>query len=286
MRLCSRINLNYEENASINDVIENGLAYLKDMGFDAADFTMKLIEPLGDNWQGCIEKAILDTEKLGIKFEISHLPFSMKTATDPSFMPKFKRDVFNAIEASKMLGVDYAVIHPNTITVRAEEFDRRKSYDSVMNHLSPFVDYASKVGVRIVVENMRVVHEKYPTHRYCQDPDELCEIADALGVGICWDFGHANICGLCQSDAIRYVGKRLKVLHVNDNTGTDDDHLPPFIGKINWRDAMQGLSDIGFKGLFNYEIETVRVPKLMRDSFTGYLVEAAHEITSYIRYKE
>lgn len=281
MRLCSRINLNYSENKSLDEVIRSGLSYLKTKGFDAADFTMSLIEPLGDGWMECIEKAVSETEKLGIRFEISHLPFNVKTATDPSVLPKFERDVFNAIDASKMLGVDFAVIHPNTITVPLETFDRKKSYDSVMNHLSPFVEYGDKVGVKIAVENMRVVHNSYPTHRYCQDPDELCEIADALGASVCWDFGHANLGGLCQSEALRYLGNRVKVLHVNDNTRADDDHLPPFIGNIDWKDAMKGLSEIGFTGLFNYEIETKRIPKELRDPFADYLVEAAREIISY-----
>ena len=151
-----------------------------------------------------------------------------------------------------------------------------------MSHLSPFVNYANKMNVRIAVENMRVVHKPYPTHRYCQDPDELCDIADALGTAVCWDFGHANIGGLCQSESIKYVGSRLKVLHVNDNTGAYDDHMPPFIGRIDWRDAMKGLSEIGFKGLFNYEIETGRVPASLCDNLAQYLVNAAKEIISYI----
>ena len=282
MRLCSRINLNFCKNPSIEERIKNGLFFLKEKGFDAADFTMKLIEPLGDDWRRCIEKALLYTEESGISFEISHLPFSLKAATDPSYLPKFERDVFNAIDASKMLGVDYAVIHPNTVTVSIEDFDRQKSYDFVMAHLSPFVEYADKVGVTIAVENMRVVHKAFPTHRYCQEPDELCEIADSLGIPICWDFGHANIGGICQSEAIKYIGSRLKVLHVNDNTGADDDHLPPFIGKIDWRDAMKGLSDIGFTGLFNYEIATDKIPESLRGVFADYLVSAAKEIISYI----
>ena len=219
---------------------------------------------------------------IGIKFEVCHLPFSLKIMTDPSYIPKFEKDVYNAIDAARMLGAEYAVMHPNTVSVPAESFNRTKCYDEVMSHLSPFVNYANKMNVRIAVENMRVVHKPYPTHRYCQDPDELCDIADALGTAVCWDFGHANIGGLCQSESIKYVGSRLKVLHVNDNTGADDDHMPPFIGRIDWRDAMKGLSEIGFKGLFNYEIETGRVPALLRDSLAEYLVNAAKEIISYI----
>ena len=282
MRLCSRINLNYDKSNSVSEYVTNGLSYLKSKGFDAADFTMKIIEPLGDRWQTCIENALSDCSRLGINFEICHLPFNLKASTDPLFLPTFKRTVYNAIDAAAVLGSEYAVIHPNTVTQSIKDFNRKKSYDAVMTHLAPFVEYANKLGVKIAVENMRVVHKDHPTHRYCQDPDELCDIADALGVGVCWDFGHASIGGLCQSESIKYIGTRLKVLHVNDNTGRDDDHMPPFVGTIDWRDAMNGLSAVGFSGLFNYEIETERVPETLRESFANYLVNAAREIISYL----
>ena len=103
-----------------------------------------------------------------------------------------------------------------------------------------------KYGVNIVVENMRPVPKFTPVHRYCQEPEELCRVADKLGIGICWDFGHANLAALRQSKALETVGSRLKMLHVNDNRGIDDDHLPPLFGTVDWRDAMHGLALAGF----------------------------------------
>jgi len=134
----------------------------------------------------------------------------------------------------------------------------------------------------LVVENMRLVPKPTPSHRYCQAPEELCDIADTLGVGICWDFGHANIGDLKQSEALKYVGKRLKMVHLNDNCGKDDDHLPPFIGKVDWRDAMHGLALAGFEGLLNYELHTNTLPENMRIPFAEYLTRAARELESYI----
>jgi sugar phosphate isomerase/epimerase len=186
------------------------------------------------------------------------------------------------------LGKALKQVFKGEISVNDSVLLAKKEISDVFNRPSQSVEtdtdtgfYGDKVGVKIAVENMRVVHNSYPTHRYCQDPDELCEVADALGASVCWDFGHANLGGLCQSEALRYLGNRVKVLHVNDNTRADDDHLPPFIGNIDWKDAMKGLSEIGFTGLFNYEIETKRIPKELRDPFADYLVEAAREIISY-----
>ena len=176
MRLCSRINLNYDKNISISDSIKDGLSYLKEKGFDAADFTMKMIEPLGDRWQDCIENAISDSQSLGIKFEISHLPFSLKVSTDPTFLPKFSRDVFYAIDASKMLGVDYAVIHPNTLTVPTEDFDRIRSADDPVDNAAkaeamrvadyymdqPLLEYEIPDGIRLLAISRRALSRSFP----------------------------------------------------------------------------------------------------------------------------
>ena len=206
------------------------------------------------------------------------MPFTVNIDFFSPEAEQFSKLVHQGIEAAKLLHVRYAVLHPNTTTLPLEGFDQQKRYDEVMAHLSPFVEHAEKLGVQLVVENMRMVHGSVPSKRYCGTPEELCKIADALGIGVCWDFGHAHINGLKQSEALTYVGSRLKVLHVNDNVAQDDIHLPPFIGTIDWKDAMAGLRAVNFRGLFNYEIHTSRIPDTLRESFAGYLVAAAHQL--------
>ena len=254
------------------------------MGFDAIDLSINnLLKGHNDDYPAIVERALEDAAEQGMRFELCHLPFGAKVGVPQSELAPFNDRMHKMIDAAALLGVDYAVLHPNTGTVRAISFDKTKEYDSVMSHLAPFAEHAQRVGVKLAVENMRPVPESYMVHRYCQDPDELCTVADALGIGICWDFGHANIAGLKQSEALAYVGARLKVLHVNDNFGEDDIHLPPFVGNIDWHDAMSGLAKVGFTGLFNYEIATKRIPDEMRESFARYLVDASKTLRSYIR---
>jgi sugar phosphate isomerase/epimerase len=101
-------------------------------------------------------------------------------------------------------------------------------------------------------------------------------------MGICWDFGHANISGVPQSEGLAYVGKRLKVIHVNDNGGIEDEHILPFTGNVDWRDAMHGLALAEYEGLFNFELNLSKVPAGMRKAYTAYVLEAAKELMSYI----
>lgn len=282
LRISSSTNLHFGSKNDVSEYIRQELIFQKEMGFDAADFSMDLIEPLGSSWESCIEKAIVDSQIIGLHFEVCHLPYSVRIGRSVEEDARFDKKMYYAIDAAACLGVNYAVVHPNTVTLPIEDFDRCAQYDSVMAHLTPYVEYASKKGVNIVVENMRMVPKHFPVHRYCQDPEELCEIADALGVGVCWDFGHAHINGQRQSEALAYIGSRLKVLHVNDNAAYGDDHIPPFCGTVDWKDAMKGLADIGFAGLFNYEVQTKRVPASVRESFAKYLIGAAQEMMTYL----
>jgi len=281
LRLASSLELHYYPKNDISEYIRQGLVFHKKVGFDAADFPMWIIDFFDDNWKKHIENALKATDETGIKFELCHLPFSTQIIKNPELLPEFNQKVHCAIDAAAMLGVDYAVVHSNVITLPVSEFDRAEQYETVVQHLGPFVEHADKVGVKIVVENMRLVPGSVPVHRYCQEPDELCDVADALGIGVCWDFGHANICGVKQSEALSYIGSRLKVLHINDNNGIGDDHVAPFFGTIDWQDAMKGLIDIGFDGLFNYEVVVSAVPEVLREPFARYLIQCAGEMMKY-----
>ena len=281
LRLSSTTRLSPTPKDDISAFLRGEVAFQKRMGFDAVDFSMAIFENTKGDLTSLAEVARADAADMGMRFEVCHLPFVIKKSNDLQKYRDFDSFMLRAIDAAKTLGVDFAVLHPTTVTVSADEFNREADRDFVLKHLSTFAEYATKKGVTLAVENMGPVPEKYEVRRYCQNPDEICEIADALGARVCWDFGHANMAGLKQSDSLRYIGSRLAVLHVNDNFGGDDIHMPPFMGNIDWRDAMKGLTDIGFEGLFNFEISADKIPLVMRESFARYLVDSAREIMSY-----
>ena len=276
LRTSSGFNLHCREGEDFAEYIKKGLQFLKETGFDAADFPTTLLDLTSNAWHEQVEGILADSEQIGLHFEVCHLPFSGKKDE------VFNQKMHNAIDAAKLLGVDYAVLHPNTTTLPLKQFDRTAQFDNVMAHLAPFVEHATRIGLNVVVENMRVVPGIMLSHRYCQDPDELCDVADALGIGVCWDFGHANISAVKQSEGLAYVGRRLKVLHINDNTAIEDEHLAPFMGSVDWRDAMHGLALAEFDGLFNYELTTKPVPPALRRQYAAFLQSAAKELMSYI----
>lgn len=270
LRISTTMNLHPSLRDDLGVFLREGIDFYKAAGYDALDINLALIRNV-ENWQPILEDAVAYAAERGLRFELCHLPFGVKIgATDEEAAP-FNERVHTAIEAAKVLGVDHAVAHPNTTSVPRAAFNAAAERESVLHHLAPFIEHGRAAGVDVVIENMRQVPSAMgQVHRYCGEVEELCDVADALGASICWDFGHANINGLRQSDSLKYIGKRLAMLHVNDNFGVDDEHVPPFCGKIDWADAMDGLRAVGFTGLINFEV-ACRLPAAARRSFAEML---------------
>ena len=82
-------------------------------------------------------------------------------------------------------------------------------------------------GVRVVIEN--IVEES---------PEALIALVDEVGsewLGLCLDVGHAHLRSpLKPGGWVEKMGKRLKHVHLHDNHGTTDEHLPVGKGTIDF----------------------------------------------------
>ena len=263
------------------EYVRHGISALASLGFGGIDFNTEILSGVTENIEQILSEISESARQNGLVFCQCHLPFIPQKNGVPDGNA-FNQTVFQALDNAKALGIKYAVMHPNTASVPLETYNKKEQYDRVMTFFAPFVEYANKIGVEMVVENMRSVQGVSRLHRYCSAPDELCEIADACGIGVCWDTGHANITGLCQSEAIEFVGDRLKVLHLNDNVGADDVHYSPFMGTVNWSDVMKGLKNIGYKGSINFEVSGGRVPRNALDDFGRYICKTGEYFRSLI----
>ena len=203
------------------------------------------------------QKALCDS--VGLEVAYTHAPYYF---CDPKH---YDTDVFverfiNAVKATAYLGSKYVVVHPpryadpeNTIE---QYYDINNRF---YNRLKP---YALDYGVTIAIENLCAVHPVtrigVPSHD-CS-AEKLSRLIDGLGEGFCacLDTGHAFFCGQDPAKQIRLLGERVKVLHLHDNDGSDDLHLAPTFGFINWEEVLKALKEIGYEGYLNTEINFLR----------------------------
>jgi sugar phosphate isomerase/epimerase len=79
------------------------------------------------------------------------------------------------------------------------------------------------------------------------------EDLDGLDLGVCLDYGHANLMG-DVGEAIETLSGHLWTTHVHDNGGRRDDHLVPFCGAIDWDAAMMATQKVGYDDVLMFEV--------------------------------
>jgi sugar phosphate isomerase/epimerase len=125
------------------------------------------------------------------------------------------------------------------------------------------IPHMEKYGVNVLIENSCEANMKgkyFPMTG--EDMNAFIDALDHPMFGACWDTGHANVQRVNMHDELVTLGKNLKALHVHDNNGYGDQHLPPFEGNLNFDCLMQGIIDSGYDGYFTFEVESYNPPNL------------------------
>lgn len=265
MRLSTMTNLMMPANNPKGTDYIHSLRHTREAGFTVVDFNMCAMgdgesELNVDNWEELVYNIRNEAESLGIEFSQAHLPYS--NPSDPHKTPYdtggeqnefFLKMIEQSIVICSILGVKWGVLHP---VQQKTELEHSLEEDIRYNHLvyDRYIEMADKYNVGIAFENMI---DKNNYRKSCATANDLAALVDDFNtprVGACWDFGHGNCVYSDQTEAIKYMGKRIKATHVDDNLGDPDPHMLPFLGNIPWEKIMKTLTQIGYKGDFTYEI--------------------------------
>ena len=176
-----------------------------------------------------------------------HIDLSCKICSDDSTIDRIKKwlDLFIAI------GIKSAVLHCDVYSFPKETPSHIKIEKNI-TAIRKLTDHLQGTDTVLCLENL--IGESTITSSI----DDLLTIVCALdspNAGVCLDTGHLNLSGKNQVDFIRRAGDKLKALHIADNEGFVDQHLLPFgCGNVDFSSVVSALREIGYNGLFNYEI--------------------------------
>lgn len=142
--------------------------------------------------------------------------------------------LLDAVEIAAELEADHLVIHPFASgTPDLDGKQHRYALDSLMT----LCDVAERLDVTLVVENMTDrARSAESVERYVDLISKLPPPAGAL-----LDLGHAWASGWDIPTAVRRLGDRLGAVHIHDNHGEHDEHLPVGEGTIPWDDVFPAL---------------------------------------------
>ncbi len=79
-------------------------------------------------------------------------------------------------------------------------------------------------------------------------------------LGLCYDSGHDFVWSGKPYDLLKRYGDRLFAVHLHDNRGREDEHLPIGEGDVNWETVRQGIGDSAYAGSFTLEGDSAVIP--------------------------
>ena len=198
------------------------------------------------------------------------------------------------IRATQILGCEYTVIHP--IILPSYKYDQNKDECKKINmaFFTKLIPYLTKYNVKNAFENMWNWDEKAnkicPT--VCSRPEEIIDYIETLGSDrfvACLDLGHIELTadtGDTVFGAIIKLKKYLKLVHIHDNDGKSDLHLPPFFGKINWQAVAKAFKEANYDGILNFEVEEGYFEKFGKDNLqpcANYLAQSGRFLSALIK---
>lgn len=232
------------------------LRAIADRGFDAVEiFATRTHFDYGDRGVRRDLRQALDT--LGMSAVSLHLPICEScsggvwgpslsvAARDASSRTRAVGECRTALDAAAELGCRTAVLHLGL--PRGQETPVDNDQAAASRSLEVLAAHAAALDVTLALELI-------PND--LSGPQALVGWLDGVeteDLGVCLDFGHANLFGHVP-DAIDALGGWIVTTHLHDNAGREDDHKLPFEGTVPWTDALAAMTKIGYAGPWIFEV--------------------------------
>ena len=237
--------------------IEEGARKMAEHGYGALDFGFVSTNSIfySDNeadYLPVIEKYTTALKNNGIKIEQIHGPwrYPPKDATEEDRAERFEK-MAKSLRLAKLVGAKYVALHPIMPFGAESDENPDEVYKINRDYYSALAKIAEELGVTICLENMPF--REFPLSS-CESIMALIKDISSPAIRFCFDTGHAIYYGEPIAESVKKVGSEyLRILHVHDNDGDGDDHLPPYEGSIDWGKFIEALYDIGYDGVLNLE---------------------------------
>ena len=214
-------------------------------------------------------------DEYGVELWSFHLPFMPFEVIDVSHPDLCRWSVSYLSEMIRKVGaagIKRCILHASAEPIADE--DRPTRMACAKESLCKLADIAAQSGVTIAVEDLP---------RSCLGRDsreilELTSVDDRLRV--CLDTNH-----LLRKDEdlpafIRAVGKKIITTHISDYDFINERHWLPGEGTVDWSAVLDALEEIGYEGVWQYEIgfcNTNRITRV-RDLTCEDFVRNANEL--------
>lgn len=179
-----------------------------------------------------------------------HAPFAgmnIATPSDLVLRATIKRLKQSLANAARLEAIQW-IMHP-ALRTGTSMFYPGQDWTLNMNNVQVLAEYGRDSGVRVGLENGMapfILKSVVDFHRFYDEAD--------FDVGLVLDTGHANL----NNEVILFLhdfSEKITHIHVHDNNGKTDEHLPIGNGSIDWLEFAKQVRKV--HGEPNIIIETV-----------------------------
>ena len=178
-----------------------------------------------------------------------HLPFFPFeeldiSSTDKALRTKTVAVCAELIKKAADIGIERFVIHPSGEPISLQQ--RKERMACVMQSLDVLAEIADRQGAILAVEDL-------PRTCLGNSAEEmLCLLQANEKLRVCLDTNH--LLSDTNLNFIERVGKKIVTVHISDYDFVDEKHWMPGEGLVDFQALYSALRDVGYEGVWLYEI--------------------------------
>ena len=224
--------------AGIEFELEKTLDFIENLGIEYAELVHQYPAEF-------IDSEIL--ESYSLKYSI-HAPFMDVNIASPQDQSRLNSiaQIKSSIDLANEINAEAVVVHPGLISFLANKYFKKEVYEFANESIKEIGDYAKDLGVMATIENM----PNFESMIY-QNIVDLNQLLVENEMHMTLDIGHANHVGYAPEDMIF---DSIKHVHVHDNLGDDDTHLPLGEGSIDLKYIINTLESKNYDGIYILEV--------------------------------
>ena len=224
--------------AGIEFELEKTLDFIENLGIEYAELVHQYPAEF-------IDSEIL--ESYSLKYSI-HAPFMDVNIASPQDQSRLNSiaQIKSSIDLANEINAEAVVVHPGLISFLANKYFKKEVYEFANQSIKEIGDYAKNLGVMATIENM----PNFEPMIY-QNIADLNQLLVENEMHMTLDIGHANHVGYAPDEMIF---DSIKHVHVHDNLGDDDSHLPLGEGSIDLKYIIDTLESKNYDGIYILEV--------------------------------
>ncbi len=237
-------------NSPLRDVVSE-IEAVRSMGFDYPEITM---DAPGAHHL-VLRRRISEIKPALDRFPsgpVCHLPTFVSVADPtPALREASIQEMSDSLRVARELGPRCVVLHPGHASGLGRK-DPASARARAMKALERLAGEAEDLGLRLALENMP------PGSGALSEPEDFLEVfARFPALEMTLDLAHGHIGDEEDARNATFIGRfadRIAHIHVSDNDGTRDQHLPLGAGTLDLRMLIPLVISNGYQGAFTLEV--------------------------------